>query len=123
MKNILLLLGQKENAHLLSQLLANNYKVHLPSNLDLQTTLDYFKQPFDLCIIDNLVLQKYQEILETRRKEEEPLFWPVMLLVNHNHKQMMITYLQYETIDEVIIIPVEKIELILRIKILLRMRE
>lgn len=123
MNKILLLLEQKENSRLLSEVLANNYQVYLPSEVSSHTIIDVLDKPFDLCIFDSLVLKKYQQNFQFRRKEEEPVFLPFIMLVNSQYVRMITPYLQQQNIDEVIVTPIEKIELLFKIEILLRMRE
>jgi sigma-B regulation protein RsbU (phosphoserine phosphatase) len=116
MNRILLLMAHKENRHLLTDWLATHYQVALPEPE--QAT----EVPFDLCIIDGPVLDRLKQWVHAVKKAEQPVFLPFLLVTNRQGVGMATRHL-WESIDEVIISPVEKAELHARVEILLRARQ
>ena len=115
MKQILLILENKTNSRLLRELLLEHYQVYQyqdSSSLNL---------PFDLCIVDGLALKRLQSQLQVRRKSSEPIFLPFLLLTSRPDVGMVTDDLR-NSVDEVITTPIEKMELLLRVEVLLRMR-
>ena len=115
MKQILLLLENKANARLLQELLQEHYQVyHYQDEASLNL-------PFDLCVVDGLALKQRQSQLQMRRQSEEPILLPFLLLTSRPDVRMITDDLR-RSVDEVIITPIEKMELRLRIEVLLRAR-
>jgi signal transduction histidine kinase len=119
MCKILLLLEHKENRRLLSEWLKTRYEVFSP---DLDDELSSLQQSFDLCILDGRALDRYSHWLQTTKKAQEPLFLP-FLLVTYRRDVGMVTRHLWQTIDELIITPVEKVELQARVEMLLQRRQ
>jgi signal transduction histidine kinase len=114
-KRILLLLDRKENQQLLAAELAKDHEVVVgTADADLE-------QPFDLCVVDGLSLDRLWERVQRRKEEEQPILFPV-LLVTSRPDVKMITRHVWRSIDELIITPIEKPELRARIQVLLRSR-
>lgn len=111
MSRILLLIDQHENRRLLAEAMAVEYEI-LEGDLAL-------RHPFDLCIIDTHALSRLSERVKVRKRSEQPLFLPFLLLTARHGvapRQM------FEMIDECIGTPIVKAELQARVRVLLRMR-
>ncbi len=116
MSRILLLLDNKEDRRLLAEWLSSKYQVLIP---DSEQALD---RPFDLCIMDGTNLDRLWEWVQARKEAEQPVFSPFLLATSRQNVGMATGYL-YQSIDEVIITPIEKLELQARLEILLRTRQ
>ncbi|MCX7771274.1 MAG: diguanylate cyclase [Proteobacteria bacterium] len=114
MDNILILVSNKNNQILLKRELGKRYSIILP-NRNLQ------ELEFDLIIIDGFELKKRQNEIREIRNKSFPLFLPVILLTTRDDISLAEKFL-YEIVDELIRIPIEKIELRVRLDILLRAR-
>ncbi len=115
MQRILLILESSENRDFLQQLLAPKYEVLLfPNDAS-------FEQDFDLAITDSFTLTQKQVLIQQLKAKLEPIFLPFLLLTSRENVSLLSDDLQ-NTVDEVIITPVEKMELLVRIKSLLRSR-
>lgn len=114
MDRILILVSNKNNQILLEKELGKKYGVVLPTKKlrDLE---------FDLIIIDGVELKKRQEEIRELKNKNFPLFLPVILITTKEDLSLAEKFL-YETIDELVRIPIEKIELRARMDILLRAR-
>jgi len=119
MCKILLLLEHKENRRLLSEWLETRYEVFLP---DFDNELSSLQQSFDLCILNGRALDRYGHWLQATKKAQEPLFLPFLLVTSRRDVGMVTRHL-WRTIDELIIIPVEKVELQARVEMLFQRRQ
>ena len=115
MSRILLLIDQRQNRHLIADWLGRNYQVVAPEG---STTL---AEPFDLAILDGPALDRVWVQVQARKQTEEPLFLPVLLLTSRQGVDLVTRHL-WRTIDEVVLRPIEKVELQARVEILLRAR-
>jgi phosphoserine phosphatase RsbU/P len=116
MSRILLLLAHGENRRLLADWLATRYQVLLPESEQA------LAEPFDLCIIDGPALDRLGKWVQAFKKAAHPGFLP-FLLVTHRQRVGMATRHLWESVDELIISPIEKAELQARVEILLRARQ
>src|SRR5579885_635804 len=115
MDRILLLLDHKTNRALLSNWLELRYDVVCHNHdATLQT-------PFDLCLIDGPALDRYWKEVRECKAAEDPAFLPVILITSHREVELLTRHL-WKTVDELIRIPIEKLELQARVEILLRAR-
>ncbi len=119
MCKILLLLEHKENRRLLSQWLETRYEVFSP---DFNDDLTSLPQSFDLCILCGRALDRYSHWLQTTKKAQEPLFLPFLLVTSRRDVGMVTRHL-WRTIDELIITPIEKVELQARVEMLFQRRQ
>jgi signal transduction histidine kinase len=119
MCKILLLLEHKENCRLLSECLETRYEVFSP---DLDDDLHSLPESFDLCILSGRTLDQYSDWLETTKKAQEPLFLPFLLVTSRRDVGMVTRHL-WRTIDELIITPIEKVELQARVEMLFQRRQ
>lgn len=116
MGRVLLLLEHKENRRLMRELLSQSYDV-----LEAMT-LDALDETFDLGIVDGLALDRYWENVQSRRQTEGATFLP-FLLVSSRQDVGMVTRHLWRVIDELILTPIERVELLARVETLLRSRK
>ncbi|MBW3656958.1 MAG: hypothetical protein KY444_12735, partial [Gemmatimonadetes bacterium] len=112
---VLLLLDQPENRSLLAGELSRDYVI---VSGDDDAALD---GEFDLCIVDGRALDRLWERVQRRKTAEHPAFLPV-LLVTSRPGVKMITRHVWRSVDELIVVPIERPELRARVEILLRAR-
>ncbi len=117
MSQILLLVDHKENVRLLSAWLSTHYEVFAPGR---EPALD---EPFDLCILDGPALDRLWHWAQARRAAEQPpIFLPFLLMTSRQDVQLLTRHL-WQSVDELVTKPVEKLELQARVEILLRTRQ
>jgi signal transduction histidine kinase len=114
-KNLLLLLDQKQNQELLRAELDPHYRVVCGASDD---ALD---EDFDLCIMDGPALDRTRDRLQQRKEAAQPILLPVLLVTSRPDVKMITRHL-WRSVDELIITPIEKAELRARVEILLRSR-
>ena len=112
---ILLLVDHPGNRQRLADALAPQYVVVLPVS-DVTLT-----EPVDCCLLDAPALARLTERLQQRKAVEAPNFLPVVLLIPREAVHL-VPPAYWDVIDEVVPIPAEKTELLLRIAALLRIR-
>ncbi|WP_119067923.1 ATP-binding protein [Aggregatilinea lenta] len=112
---ILLISEHKKNQRLLSALLEQKYRVLLGAADHLPV------EPFDLALVDGVGLTQLADKLAALKGAVAPVFLPV-LLVSTRQDVGLITRHLWRTVDEIVYQPVQKIELLARIEILLRAR-
>jgi diguanylate cyclase (GGDEF)-like protein len=92
---------------------------------DYHIVLPHPEQPFDgefdLAIVDGTSLTWYEEQVRSRRKAEDPVFLPFLLLTRSRAGSLPAQYLG-KLVDDVIVRPVRQPELKARVANLLRMR-
>jgi len=114
-ERILLLLEHRENRRLLTELLSPNYEIALAD------TVEALDGAFDLAIVDGVSLDRYWQNIQARKAAEGTIFLPVLLIVSRQDVGMVTRHL-WQTVDELILSPIEKIELAARVETLLRSR-
>lgn len=115
MNRLLLLLDNNRNRALLSDWLGQRYDV-------IQAEQDaWFQAPFDVCLIDGPTLDRLGAEVQARKAQEEPAFLPVVLITSHREVELITRHL-WKTVDELIRMPIEKLELQARVEVLLRAR-
>jgi signal transduction histidine kinase len=115
MNRILLLLDNKTNQALLARWLAQRYEVILPAEeISLATS-------FDLCLIDGSTLDRRWPEVQTRKAVDEPTFLPFILITSQREADLITRHL-WKTVDELIRVPIEKLDLQARVEMLLRAR-
>lgn len=121
MNDILLLIDQRENRRILAEWLASRYRVIVPSDSSLS---ELTQQPpaFDLCILDGTALNRLWDWARSRKADEEPVLLPFLLITPRQDITLATRYL-WQGVDELILSPVEKVELQARLEILLRARQ
>jgi len=116
MSHILLLLDHKANRTLLSDWLGQHYEVFSQEPEAVPIA------PFDLCLIDGPALSRLWKEVRQSKAEQDPAFLPVVLITSNREAELVTRHL-WKTVDEVIRIPIEKVELQARVEILLRTRQ
>lgn len=114
-ERVLFLLENKKNRDLLTAWLGMHYEVAQP---DGEPGLDAL---FDLCLIDGPMLDRTWRKVQTRKELEQPVFLPFVLITTRRDVDMVTRHL-WRTADELILAPIEKIELQARVEVLLRTR-
>lgn len=115
MDTVLLLLENRSNRQFLRAMLEREFAV-LEGEPE-----DALEEDFDMAILDARTLDRFQEHIARRRARESPCFLPVLLLVSRPDIGYATRQL-WRNCDEIILTPVERIELRARAEILLRAR-
>lgn len=119
-ENILLAIGKNENQRLISELLGPDYNLELYD----QIGEDDFEP--DLLITDPISFSRLETEITRLKEEEKPTYLPVMILVSKNNQQMLNkshSLLSEYIIDDLLKVPLPKIDFLSRIKNLLHIRE
>jgi signal transduction histidine kinase len=112
---IILLLSQNENRELLNAWLSAWHSVGE------HETGQALEEMFDLCIVDPAALHRIRDDLQARREAELPGILPVLLVTRVSN--IWDTYPNlWQIVDDVVTIPISKLELQSRVEILLRAR-
>src|SRR5213594_2731372 len=112
---LLLQLRNKSDRQLIEQWLSDAYETVLPNP---ESVLN---EAFDLAIIDGQNLKRLRSKVRARRKEEEPVFLPVLLLTSRRKGSRPARHLG-RLVDDLILRPLNKDELLARVANLLRRR-
>ncbi|MEC4885416.1 MAG: ATPase domain-containing protein [Scytonema sp. PMC 1070.18] len=80
-----------------------------------------WEQSFDLCILCGVTLEGISQQVQTKRNQESPVVLPFLLVTSRQGVRMGTRQL-WQSIDELIITPIEKVELLTRVEVLLRSR-
>lgn len=115
MSHLLLLLDNPRNRDLLTGWLSQRYDVICPDHGGFSQT------PFDVCFIDGPTLDRLGPEVRARKAEEEPTFLPLVLMTTRRETELVTRHL-WQTVDDIIRLPIEKLELQARIEVLLRAR-
>ena len=113
MSRILLLLENRENTRVLSEFIGQRHELVDSPGSD---------GDFDLVMVDAAGLKRNAEFLQQRKREEDPVLLPV-LLVTTRHNVALFSGSLSHLVDEIVLTPVEKVELFARIEMLLRARK
>ncbi len=116
MKRILLILESEANRKILTDALSSHYQVLLAEDAR------GLRQPFDLCISDGPSLRRLEKAIRERRQAEAPYYLP-FLLVTTRKDIGLADHMLWRLVDDLIIAPIEKIELRARLESLIRARE
>jgi signal transduction histidine kinase len=115
MNRIVVLLDHKANRNLLARTLAPDYEVVLPQGGQLPD------QPFDLAIVDDRAMVRLRSQIEARREAESPFFLPVIYVTNRMGMKL-ISQQVWRVVDDLLITPTVRSELLTRIQMHLRAR-
>lgn len=110
-------MGHARNALLLRDALPSEYQVILA-----QEAGDDEAHAFDLCIIDQATFGALRPQIQTWKSMVAPQFLPVLLLCEPAHYKQLPAVV-WDTVDEILSMPVSKTELLGRIRVLLRARQ
>lgn len=116
MERILLLLEHQGNCRLLAAWLSQHYQV---VRADTPPSLS---AAFDLAILDAPALERQQQAVLARKAAEEPVFLPFLLLSPRQQVRQVAHHL-WQSVDELLLMPTDKLELHARAEILLRVRK
>lgn len=111
-KKLLFLLANTQNQNLLTDWLAEDYQLLTPTS---QQTMDV---SFDLCIVDGPMLRQFKSWLNQQKKIVQPIFLPILLMISQTELSLELT----AQADELILVPLKKIELEIRLQGLLERR-
>ena len=123
MKRILLLIEHQQNRELLAQALEAYYNVLVPDR-DVDFTAagtKLLQSDFDLCFMDYTAIHLLRDKMLARRQAAVPSYLPFVFLTNLHDVGFSTDRLE-PLIDDLIHLPVEKVELRTRIRVLLRSR-
>lgn len=112
---IVLFLDNKANLRVLEAWLQQHYEVRTVERAD------GLARPFDLAIVDGRVLNEHLETIDNLREHEKPVFLP-FLLTTPRQNMPGFAYHFGRTVDEIVVVPIDKLELQARIENLLRLR-
>jgi len=115
MDRIVLLMLEKKSAGLMRDRLVNNYQVLEP---EIDQSLDF---SFDLGIVDESALKQSWEEVQSRKEAAKPAFLPFLLVAARRNAAFVTRHL-WQTVDEIIWIPINHLELQTRVENLLRSR-
>lgn len=116
MPRILLLLQQRGNRQLLSNWLSRNYEVSIGAS---EQDLD---QPFDLAILDTPMLHRLHAGLQLRKSSELPVYLPFLLITSRQGTGALASDV-WDVLDELILAPIDPVELKARVEVLFRVRQ
>ena len=115
MERVLLLMENKRDRRLIEEALGPTYQIWP------EETEHPFEQLFDLAIIDGPSLKRHRAKIRSRRKQEEPVLLPFLLVTTRRKGSMPLRHLG-GLADDIIVRPIELEELQARLANLLRMR-
>lgn len=122
MSRILIFVEQTENCRLLAEWLERFYEVRAgESVVQAGKAVPLLDEPFDLCILDGPALNHLWEWVQARKQKEQSVFLPVLLITPRSDVKLLTRHL-WQTVDELITKPMEKLELRARVEMLLRSR-
>lgn len=124
MKTILLLIDHKKNRHMLSQWLTEEYQILSPQDKDdfAETGEKLLNQTFDICLIDFSAIHKLREQMLAKRESEVPVFLPFVFFTPQLDIGLSTDHLE-PLIDDIVHLPITKIELQTKLRVLLRSRD
>nr|BBH87447.1 hypothetical protein KTC_21980 [Thermosporothrix sp. COM3] len=117
MKRIGVLMESTRNRQMLLNWLSNAYQVHCLTEGELPTD-----EVFSLLLLDGSMLQRFWQQIRAYKEAAHPTCAPVALISSHPQTALLKARL-WETIDDVIRIPLEKGELQARIENLIRLHQ
>ncbi len=119
-ESVLVLLANRENRALLSEILSPQYTVTHQFPRLTRPALDH-APGIDLCIVDGPSLHEYWDDLHAARSAQEPVLLPVLLLTDRQDVGLLTRDL-WRIVDDVLQRPVQKLALRARIETLVRGR-
>ncbi len=122
-QRILLLIEHQQNRLLLSQALEQYYQVLAPEvDADFAVVGEQMlTEDFDLCFVDYTAIHYLREKMLAIREASIPLFLPFVFMTTLHDVGLSTDHLE-PLIDDIVYLPIEKIELRTKIRVLLRSR-
>jgi signal transduction histidine kinase len=123
MNRILLLIKHQQNRQLLAKCLEENYQLLFPKlEADfVEVGTELFQEDFDLCLIDFAAVDLLRPKMLAAREAAIPTFLPFVFLTPLKDVGISTDHLE-ALIDDIIHLPIKKIELETKIRVLLRSR-
>ena len=121
MKRILLLIEHYQNRQVLSQWLREQYQILSPEDNFPETGKQLLEETFDLCFIDFGAIHQLREPMIAKREAEIPVFLPFVFLTALQNIGFSTDHLE-PLVDDIVHLPIKKIELQTKLRILLRWR-
>lgn len=116
---LMLFITHPKNSRLLAELMEKRYQLLFPD--DFPDKEGGISEAFDLCIVDGIALKQNRQKLKARRESEKPVFLPILLLTNRESVNRLTANL-WQIVDDVLVTPIEKRELLARVETILRSR-
>lgn len=110
---ILIAVENRVNGQLLQDTLKQYHSVKLAES---EAELN---EPFDIGIFDGVCLRRLQKRVMANRESRPDIFLPV-LLVTSRQDVSLVTRQLWQSIDEIIFAPIERVELLARVQVLIR---
>lgn len=117
MNRLLLMLAHQPNLRLLEDALGGRYSTFRFDEHRYQGVL----RACDLIIVDGVMLERYMGAIVAARDEALPVFLPVLLVTSRRNVGLATRNL-WKSIDEVVLTPIERVELQARVEVMLRAR-
>jgi len=112
---LLIITANRANRSLLEERLEGSCKIVT------STSDDVLDISFDLAILDARTLSDLKQQVQERREDEQPVFLPFLVCLPRDHANSAARFLG-KLVDDIILTPIEPMELKARINNLLRMR-
>lgn len=124
MKTILLLIEHQQNRNLLAQWLQEEYCVLLPKSQDTFASVgeQLLTHSFDLCAIDFAAVHQLRKQMLAKRSAEVPVFLPFVFFTPQQNISLATDDLE-PLVDDIVHLPIKKIELQTKLRVLLRSRD
>lgn len=118
MSRLLLMLANRTNLRLLEETLADRYTVITLDEARYRGSL----RTCDLVIVDGVMLERYMNAILQAKQNALPTFLPVLLVTSRQNVGLATRNL-WRSIDEVILTPIQRVELQARVEVMLRARQ
>lgn len=121
MAKILLILENSKDSNLLRNILTKYFEVVEIKDPSFMESPGFDVNDLDLFIIDGINLKKFKKWLIAAKQISHPIFLPILLIISRKDINLASNNL-WRVVDELIITPVAKVEILTRVNILLRTR-
>ena len=123
MKSILLLIDHKKNRDMLCQWLTKQYQILSPEEEKdfVAEGKRLLAQTFDLCLLDFGAILKLRQQMLAKREAVIPIFLPFIFFTPQQDIGLSTDHLE-PLIDDIVHMPIEKVELQTKLRVLLRSR-
>lgn len=118
MSRVLLMLSSRTNLRLLEEALADRHVVVVFDSARYRGSL----RTHDLIVVDGMTLERFMDAILWAKEEALPTFLPVLLVTSRQGVGLATRNL-WKSVDEVILTPIERVELQARVEVMLRVRQ